>query len=249
MPSEIAPGRPVWLELNAQRVTTGISFYQALFGWTSRPLHVPPWGAIPNVVNGSRIFGNQFMAMGSFAPPKWNIWFSADLERAEAAVTAAGGDIGQGIHTLGDLGQMLNVSDPWGNAFSMIRLADDPPEYDACGDPCRAEFWGKRAAELPDFYAQVLGLKLTITPTGAMLSDGPTARLFFRDGDYEMPPRWIPYFRTSSTGGDCERARRAGAVVQIHEETIPHLGGLVVLSDPAGAYFGLVDISDAKPVD
>ncbi|NND19907.1 MAG: VOC family protein, partial [Silicimonas sp.] len=37
------------------------------------------------------------------------------------------------------------------------------------------------------------------------------------------------------------RSRRAGAVVQIHQEIIDDIGELVVLSDPAGAYFGLVD--------
>ena len=71
--SMVGSGRPVWLELNAQRVVDGIQFYQNLFGWTSRPLHVP--------VNGGRVFGNQFMSMGAFAVPRWNIWFSGDLER------------------------------------------------------------------------------------------------------------------------------------------------------------------------
>ncbi len=241
----IRPGRPVWLELNAQRVTQGISFYETLFGWGSRPLHVPPWGAIPNIANGSRVFGNQFMAMGSFAPPKWNIWFSAHLEHAETVVRDAGGDVRKGIHTLGNLGQMLNIRDPFGQSFAMIRLREDPPVSDQYGDPVRAECWGEYSSERVDFYANLLGLRRTNTTTGAMLADEDAPRLFFRDVPFEShAPGWIPYFRTASTGGDCERARRVGAIVQIHPEEVEHLGELIILSDPSGAYFGLVNTGE-----
>ena len=65
----LRPGRPVWLEMNAQRVTTAMRFNQELFAWVSVPLHVPPWGSIPNIVNGDRMFGNQFMAMGGLNGP------------------------------------------------------------------------------------------------------------------------------------------------------------------------------------
>ena len=175
--STLRPGRPVWLELNAQRVSSGIRFYHDLFGWTSRPLHVPPWGSIPNIVNGERMLGNQFMAMGAFAVPKWNIWFSADLERAEARIKTLGGDVGQGIHPLGDLGMILGATDPSGHAFSLIALNGDAPGDDNCGDPCLAEFWGPDAAKTAEFYADALGLTCVPTETGAMLTDQGFPRL------------------------------------------------------------------------
>ena len=121
--SDTRPGRPVRLELNAQRVTAAMSFYQALFAWTSKPLHVPPWGSIPLIFNGDRNFGNQFMAMGAFAQPRWLIWFSADIERAESRLQAHGCDVGEGIYQLGDLGRLLDTSDPGGARFSMIEPA------------------------------------------------------------------------------------------------------------------------------
>jgi len=242
----LRPGRPIWLELNAQRVTNGIRFYEQLFAWTSKPLHVHPWGCIPNIVNGERMFGNQFMAMGGFAVPKWIIWFSADLDRAESQIESLGGDAGQGIHQLGELGLLINGTDPQGHPFSLMKPSSDPPPGDQYGDPCLAEFWGPNAAQKADFFAQIIDLKCVETEHGAMLTDQDNPRLFFRDTDFDIhPPRWIPYFRSSSTGGDLERARRAGAVVQVHKETVPHLGDLVVLSDPAGAYFGIVNTDNA----
>lgn len=186
------------------------------------------------------------MAMGGFATPKWIIWFSADLDRAESVIKKLGGDIGKGIHQLGNLGSILNAQDPLGHPFSLITMRHDPPETDQCGEPCLAEFWGNSASELSEFYAEVLELECVSTPTGAMLTDNDIPRLFLRDVEFEIqPPRWIPYFRTSSTGGDCERARRAGGIVQVHHEIIPYLGGLVVLADPAGAYFGIVNPDEA----
>ena len=242
----IRTGRPLWLELNAQRVTEAVRFYQELFAWSLRPLHVPPWGAIPIIANGDRPFANQFMAMGAFAVPHWKIWFAGDLPAAETAIKAAGGDVGQGIHLLEGHGHRLDAHDPAGRQFALIDLVGAPPEADRPGDPCLAEYWGPDALALADFYASALGLDRVDIPTGAMLTDDGEPCLFLRRTDFEIhPPRWIPYFRTASVGGDLERARRAGAIRQVYEDTIPHLGELVILADPAGAFFGLVDTSKA----
>ena len=236
------PGRPVRLELNTQRVTAAFRFYQDLFGWTSRPLHVPPWGSIPLIANGDRVFGNQFMAMGAFAQSKWNIWFSADLDRALAEIEKGGGNVGNGIYTLGEVGEFIDVRDPQGHPFSLTRLRVEPPATDQFGDPCLAEFWGADASNKAEFFRDVFGLSLERTPQGAKLTDRGEARLFFRDTDFDIqPPRWIPYFKSAGVGGDCERARRAGAIVQVHREIIPGIGALAVLADPAGTFFGIVN--------
>lgn len=245
--SSVSPGRPVRLELNAQRVTEAIAFYQELFGWTSIPLHVPPWGSIPLIANGERVFGNQFMAMGAFAVPKWLIWFSADFDRAEQRIVELGGQVGSGSHQLGTLGRLIDAHDPSGNAFGLIELRQEPPRTDQSGDPCMAEFWGPGASGLASFYADVLNLAHAKTATGAILKDDTATRLAFRDTDFDIqPPRWIPYFKSSGTGGDLERARRAGAIVQVQQEKLPNIGNLAVLADPGGAFFGLID-PDTKP--
>ncbi|MEO0912466.1 MAG: hypothetical protein AAFY59_05675 [Pseudomonadota bacterium] len=238
----VRPGRPVRLELNAQRVTLAIRFYRELFGWTSRPLHVGPWGSIPLIANGARVFGNEFMAMGAFAQPRWLIWCSADLERAEAAVRAGGGDVGQGVHTLGGLGRLLDAYGPDGMRIAAIELAEVPPEEDAPGDPCLVEVWGKGVSGQAGFCADVFGLECVATERGAVLTDAGMPRIFFRDVPFDLPaPTWVPYFRSTGVGGDCERARRLGAIVQVHTEIVEGLGEVAVLADPAGAYFGLVD--------
>lgn len=241
---QVTPGRPVRLELNSQRVTTAIAFYQALLGWRSIPLHVAPWGSIPQIANGDRIFGHEFMAMGAFSQSRWITWFSADLERAEEKIPMLGGDVGKGIYRLGNLGRVLDASDPDGSEFALICLDVPAPELDVPGDPCIAELWGHGVARLADFYADVLGLDKQATQRGAVLSYSSQPRLFLRDSEFDLPrPCWIPYFCSSSVGADCERARRLGAIVQVEAEFIEDIGELVILADPGGGFFGLVDTS------
>lgn len=243
-------GRPVRLELNAQRVTDAMQFYRKLFGWSSIPLHVPPWGSIPQIANGDRIFANEFMAMGAFATPKWLIWFSADLKNAENAIRKGGGDPGKGVYSLGDLGLLLDANDPAGNRIAVISLNEPPPEKDVPGDPCVAELWGPNAAEHAVFYAEVLGLECVSTSRGAKLTENGEPRVFFREIQFDLPtPIWVPYFLSTAVGGDCERAIRSGAIVQVHKEIVEDIGELVVLSDPAGAFFGLVDPSKSSPAE
>ncbi len=238
----VRPGRPVRLELNAQRVTDAMQFYRAVFGWTSLPLHVRPWGSIPQIANGERVFANEFMAMGAFAQPKWMIWFSGDVQKAETAARERGGSVGRGVYPLGDLGDFLDATDPSGNRIAAISPNQAPPETDKPGDPCLAELWGTDASRHAEFYGAFLGLNVVPTSLGAMLTDGDTPRLFLRDVTFDLPaPVWVPYFLSEGVGGDCERARRAGAIVQVHKEVVENIGELAVLSDTAGAYFGLVD--------
>ncbi|MEM9145977.1 MAG: VOC family protein [Pseudomonadota bacterium] len=242
-PSE--PGRPIWLELNAQRVTEGIRFYESLFAWSARPLHVPPWGAIPLIASDTRTFGNQFMAMGAFALPKWNLWFAADLETALARIPEAGGLANPEIVRLAGHSEEVHGQDPSGLGFNLMRPDGwQPPEHDRPGEPMAAEYWGPEARRVAAFFAAVLGLDLEETARGARLVGPEGARLFFTDPEFELiPPRWIPYLRTASLGGDLERARRLGAVPQMPEAEVDGLGRLAVLADPAGACFGLVQPS------
>ncbi|MGD1925467.1 MAG: VOC family protein [Paracoccaceae bacterium] len=238
-----APGRPVWLELNAQRVTQAMAFYRELFAWGMRPLHVPPWGSIPLIGSGERVFANQFMAMGAFATPVWMCRFSGDLPRAVERIAAGCGHAGNGIERMEGFAEQVNGRDPTGIAFTVINLLNgDVPDSDNPGEPCAAELWSADPDSLAPFYGDVFGLEVQTTEQGAVLLDGDAPRLSLRRSDYEIAkPHWIPLFRTAGLGGDVERARRLGAVVQVHEHDIPGMGRSAILADPANAYFGLLE--------
>ncbi|MEO0819174.1 MAG: hypothetical protein AAF074_02000 [Pseudomonadota bacterium] len=241
------PGRVAWLEINAQRVTDAVRFYRDLFAWGAAALHVPPWGSIPLIANQDRVFANQFMAMGAFSTPQWNVWFSGDLEAALDRIPALGGETDGQIKRIDGHSEEVQGRDPTGRPFNVIRLLErEVPARNRPGEPETAEFWGAEARRLAPFYAGVLGLESEETAEGACLRDAGEPRLFLRQTAFDIqPPRWIPYFRSVSVGGDEERARRAGAVVQVPRHTVPGLGELTVLADPANACFGLLDPAPA----
>lgn len=234
----MSAGRIGWLELNAQRVTQAMPFYQGLFGWGVEVLHARPFGALPLIANGDWVFANQFMAMGAFAAPRWMVWLRGDVDRAAARIAALGGDVGRGVYEIGGHGRRLDAADPQGHGFGVIAPETPGPDLDRPGDPVTAELWSPQAGAMAPFYADVLGL----AADGPALVGAAGPVLWLRDTEAEIaPPRWIPYFRSLGVEADAERARRLGAIEQVPLAELPGIGRLVVLDDPAGAYFGLVD--------
>lgn len=202
---------------------------------------MPPWGALPTIGNGQRTFGNQFMAMGGFAPPVWLSWFAADVDAAARRIPALGGDAGRGPYDLGTVGRQLDARDPAGHRFGLITLREPAPVDDHPGDPAFAELWGAEPDRVAPFYAELLALDATSHDHGVVLSCDGVPRLAIRRSDVAPSvPAWIPYFATTSVGGDLERARRCGAIVQVARHTVHAVGDVVVLADPANVYFGLV---------
>jgi len=236
-------GRVGWLELNAQRVAQAALFYERLFAWQMQPLHVPPWGSIPLIASERRVFANQFMAMGAFAVPRWIVWLVADLERAAARAVAQGASE-PSLSEIPGNSRRLDGRDPHGISYGLIEPAAPLPDTDRPGEPYAAELWGGDVATLGPFYADLLGLEPRITETGIALGGSGAAppRIFLRESEFEVsPPRWVPYFRSASVGADMERARRLGAIVQVHDATAAAIGRHAVLADPSGAAFGLVE--------
>lgn len=235
-------GRIGWLEMNAQRVHLARPFYAGLFNWNWRALHARPFGNVAMIANGDWDFGNEFMAMGAFAVPRWTVWLRADMAHAAPRVEVLGGDPGAGVHRIAGHGLRLDATDPLGIGFGLIEAEAPMPVFDRPGDPVAAELWGPGVSALAAFYAGVLDLEARETPEGACLfgPDGPV--LWLRDTAHPpTPPGWIPYFRSVAVGGDGERARRMGAITQMPPDETPGLGLLEVLSDPTGAYFGLLE--------
>ena len=136
-----------------------------------------------------------------------------------------------------------------GANFWVIELEErNHPEPPNPGDPVTAELWVDDPAPLVPFYATLFGLEARETSAGFVLTGDGGPRLYLRRNPYELnPPRWIPYFRSLGVRGDERRAQMLGAVTQVPWEEVDGLGELVVLSDPAHAYFGLVNPDAVSP--
>jgi predicted enzyme related to lactoylglutathione lyase len=242
-----AAGRLAWLELNAHRAPLAQAFYRDLFGWSQRPIHVAPFGTLPLLVNGDREIASVFTAMGHFAPPRWLVYLTADIDASRARVSALGGREVSPPDRIDGWGRSLPVVDPEGTQVTLFEPeGGEPPAPARPGDPLTAELWARDGETMAAFWAELLDVPRSPAGDGWILGDGP-APLRVRTNPYAAPPyRWIAYFRSAGVGGDRRRAVVLGAVPQGGVENVPGLGELALLSDPAGAIFGLVDPGDGE---
>ena len=242
------PGRVAWLELNAHKAPAAQAFYRELFCWRFAPLHFDPFGVLPLILNGETEFGVVFTAMGAFAVPRWIVHIAGDVDAAREMAADLGGRAGDAPQEIPGHARQIDITDPAGANFWVIELAErNHPETPNPGDPVTAELWVDDPESLVPFYAALFGLEPRETAAGVALMGDGVPRLYLRRNPYELsPPRWIPYFRSLGVRGDERRAQMLGAVTQVPWEEVDGIGELVVLSDPAHAYFGLVNPDTAS---
>ncbi|MEM6488903.1 MAG: hypothetical protein AAF677_11655 [Pseudomonadota bacterium] len=201
-------------------------------------------------------FGLAFSAMGAFAPPRWLPSLIGDPERAILHAEAVGGRSEGAIQDIPGFGRLASLRDPTG---ALVHIADLQRRPAPGGPVVGAGLWGPGVTDAARFYARLLDLEPVVmwtaeaTPTAplgtvvALIETDGTASLWLHDVGYEVaPPRWVPYFRSASPGGDGRRAEVLGAIPQVpviqapgDAATGPGPGTLGIWNDPAGAAFGL----------
>lgn len=246
-PTTHAPGRFVFAELNARRAPLGQRFYQQLLGWQARPIHVPPFGQLPQLLNGERTVGSVFIAMGAFAPPCWIPMLSLDPEGLAERVEACGGKVVEAPHQLGSWAQMGEITDPCGHLTTVLwQNAGDEVDPLRPGDLALAELWARDPDQVVGFYEALTGATARSTPLGYTLHlEGPThPAIAIRRNTFGLTPCWLPLFCSVSVGGDGHHAERLGAVREVDTHDFHGLGRAAYFTDPCGAHFGLVTYED-----
>ncbi|MCB9680185.1 MAG: hypothetical protein H6733_01835 [Alphaproteobacteria bacterium] len=235
-------GKPVWLEINTQRIAAAETFYTSMFGWERSAVHVDPWGTLTMFRNEERIVGSGFLAMAAFQPSRWNVFLSGSPEVVEKKVAQLGGGVVTTAEDAPGWGRTIEVFDPAGHAFTVIALEGEDPS-DPCrpGDVLLVELRAPEATVLADFYATLLGYRVKQLGELTYLTSRGYPRILLRN-DPHAPSwhPWIPWFRSSSIAADQIRAERYGGIVQVPELDAPGVGHAAIVADPTGAFFGLV---------
>jgi predicted enzyme related to lactoylglutathione lyase len=124
------PGAVVWNELNTRSIDAAKPFYEALFGWTFRPMGD---GArnYQVILLGNRAVGGSMQMDGPMwdgIPPHWMVYFAVESPDATAErVVELGGKVLVPPFDI-PVGRMAVVQDSTGAAFSVTKLheIDDP---------------------------------------------------------------------------------------------------------------------------
>ncbi|MEM8741198.1 MAG: VOC family protein [Pseudomonadota bacterium] len=129
-----------WLELNTRDPDAAASFYTQVMGWTVEQVPMEdgtPYGLIRN---GTTMIGGIFTMDGPYFDGIPNHWFQyfavADIDAAQAAVLAAGGEIRRPPFDVPDTGRIMIVCDASGAPFGLmtpVEMGADAVEADSGG--------------------------------------------------------------------------------------------------------------------
>jgi uncharacterized protein len=234
-------GEFAWHDLLTNDVESAKRFYGELLGW-----QFERWESSENEYPLITFGGEQhggILGLDGDEPARWIGHVrvpDADeaLLRAEAAGGSAAGEPGE----MEGVGRWAGIADPRGARISAFAPAYDSP---ASG---KVFGWVELASTDPaaarQFHAETLGWD-----TGEMdMGDaGPYVMFKRADGQdvagitqsQDGEDVWYPYLTTGDVDATTERATGLGATVLLEPISVPGVGRFAILTDPAGARFGL----------
>lgn len=252
-----APGTFCWIDLAAHDNDGAKAFYTALFGWTVDDRR---YGDGPNDVysmlrrDGRDAAASYTMDETQRAqgfPPAWLSYVcveSADQSAARAA--ELGGAVLAEAFDVMESGRMALIADPAGAMLALweprahpgVGVRDEP------GSLCWNELCTPDVARARDFYTALFGWAAQEMDTGmpyTMFTQGEAmvGGMYALTPEIRMPPSWMPYFAVEDADAAGERARELGGTVLMGPDDIPGIGRFVLLQDPQGAMFYVIELA------
>lgn len=248
------PGKFVWADLVTDDVLTAQKFYTTLFGWTFYD-----YGGYLVGRNDDRPLCGMFQRPQPKdrpqAKPRWFGYISvASVERAQGAVTKAGGKVLAAPKKMSKRGEQAVFADAEGAMFGVIKSsAGDQEDFLADpGDWIWIQLLSHDARKAAEFYRAVGGYEILENTTSNRMSDyvlisegyaRATVRTI-QSTNSQAQPTWLPFVRVKSVGESVALAKQLGGKVLI-EPKAELLGGKVaVVADPTGAAIGVLEWSD-----
>jgi predicted enzyme related to lactoylglutathione lyase len=248
-------GKFVWADLFTNRFETVRDFYQSLFpalDWHLITAGPEPYGIF--YLDGLPVSGVAFRESpdgdtSTLAYGRWVHYLSVDdVEDAESVVLGYGGRTVLPRRNIAERGEFAIVASEEGSLLGLIRSSSgDPSDYTAI---LGEWFWRELYSPNPQLAAEVYTklCECNAFPSEPnsenylLSSDG-----FLRGGIVPTSlleggvPAWIGYILVEDVDNVVERAVVLGAsIITAPSEDIGN-GNIAVISDPSGAYLGLVN--------
>jgi hypothetical protein len=246
--------KPAWVDLAAKDPAAARDFYSKVFGWNVEVNPDPQYGGYGLAKVDGHDAAGIGGAMSPDAPTAWTLYIGTDdLDALAERVTANGGTVAMAPFDVGDQGRMAVFQDPTG-AFISSWQGTRMGGFQTSGP--NAFGWADLNARGVDkalpFYEKVFGW--TIKPSGS--PDLPYTE-FQVDGQSiagaselapnypaEMPSYWMVYFTVDDVDEAHRRVIDAGGSESVAPFDFPG-GRMSIVSDPQGAAFGLMSLSEA----
>ena len=250
-------GRPSWADLMCHDGDAAKHFYSSLFGWeiVDNPIDehlvysMYMHRGLPVCASAVAYPGSEQENM----PAHWSVYVTvSDLEAATERARAAGGTVISEPFQVMDVGRMSMIQDQQG---AMLRLWY-PLQHVGAGviNEPGALSWFELATTDTDsaqeFYAQVLEVEIGPDPDSPfpytlVKVDGEPAAGIIQIGDDwgPVPPNWGVYFGVDDVDGTVAKARELGGKVIVEPNDIGDFARFSVLSDPEGAVFSVIKLT------
>jgi predicted enzyme related to lactoylglutathione lyase len=248
-------GAPVWMDLGTPDLDGAAAFYRSLFGWAFQP-GGPEVGGY-----GLFQFDGRTTAGGMTVPPEqggpaWSVYFrTADTDATAAATEKAGGKVLFQPTDVMDMGRMAMLADSTGAAFGvwqpgtfqgMEHVTEDSglnwvelytPDVDAAKSFYASVFgWGTYAVDFPG------GTYLSVNPAGTDENGmfGGIVPLSADPAEERLGAHWVPYLHVPDVDAVASMTRELEGTVRAEPVSLPGVGRIAKLSDPAGAAFAVI---------
>jgi predicted enzyme related to lactoylglutathione lyase len=248
------PGKFVWADLVTDDVPAARKFYAQLFGWTFRDV-----GNYTIASNDERPLCGMFQrprpANQPQAKPRWLGFISvSSVERAQRAVTKAGGRVLAAPRKMPGRGEQAIFADAEGVVFGVIKSSSgDPQDFlPDSGDWIWIQLLSRNARNAAEFYREVGGYEIIEKAPGSgssdyVLTSKGYARATVRTippAKQQVQPNWLPFVRVKHVGESVAQARQLGGKALIEPKAELFGGKVAVIADPTGAAIGLLEWGD-----
>jgi uncharacterized protein len=248
--------KPVWVDLSSSDPEGSRAFYSKVFGWQVDVNPDPQYGGYAL----AKIGGKDVAGIGpqqSPGPTAWMLYIGThDADELGRNVQAAGGTVVAPAFDVGDQGKMAVFQDPSG-AFISAWQTTQMGGFQTEGSNTYgwAELNARGIDKALPFYDKVFGW----TSKKSEMGEGQPAYFEFQlDGESiagamelnammppEVPSYWMVYFNVDDVDAAFRNATGAGAQEMLAPQDFPG-GRFAIVTDPQGAMFGLLKLSDAR---
>jgi predicted enzyme related to lactoylglutathione lyase len=249
------PGTPSWVDHGAKDLAASNSFYASLFGWEPEDQGEEAGHYTILRKAGKAAAGNMGIMMEG-QPSAWTTYVSVeDADKTVAVAQEAGATVFAGPMDVMDIGRMAVFADPTGAAIGIWQPktfigAEVANEVGAFG---WNELNTRDLAAAKAFYTKVFGWTANehdmegMKYTEWMLGDKSIGGMMEMPAmvPAEVPAHWLVYFGTEDADATVAKANGLGASTVVPPTDIPP-GRFAILTDPDGAAFAVINMSDTE---
>lgn len=256
--SQWKEGEFCWLEIATSDVTATKDFYSKIFKWEYQDFPMPQgtytmW-KVAGIESGGLYELNEDQKSNN-VPPHWaNYILSNSADAFTDKAKSLGGTVLAPPFDVGDMGRMSIMADPTGAPICTWQAKENKkhqaPRF-SHGKVAWRELLTDNVEKAGKFYCDLCNWNIESQEMGEQkyhtfkVEDNVEAGMMEKTAEMgNVPNHWLTYFNTDDCKATVATAEKLGAKVCKEPTEIPNMCVFSVLTDPAGAAFGIMEIQN-----